>query len=222
MNYSFTDICRFYKNNIVLAAFVVANLVLNTYFSITMISLPGASGMFLRAGIALFAIGVTIGMPLIGMAASLSMKNRLPLPAVIICLSWVFFGVIDVGMSYMASAARFETSAALAARQAVINEVNQTNALNASRTVEDCIGWKNCNSQERMAMAERSADKLASAPVAWSPQSFFPKWFVDAMIFGIAIGSSLGGSIMGFVLGLTAPGMVREKPEKKQPLRTAA
>ncbi len=204
---------QFYKNNPFAACFVAANIIANSACAIMMSNFGSFLGALFGIGAVLCSIALAFSLPIIGQGASHSMGNKRRGAALIIISTWVLFSLIDVSMSYTTTLGRFEYARINADKQTALNQVYRDVALTASSTLDKCVGWKNCNSQDRMNTAERAAEKLEKSGVSWTPHEALGQTFVNLLIGGIAILSSLGSSIMGFISGLNT--MTGTKTGKK-------
>lgn len=199
---NFSQMISFYKDNPVMLLFVITNLLANTLCAWITTSPDTAIGVFGRAVAVSFALGLGLGLPIIGWATAEAFGLKRRGAAAVLIAVMIPFTVIDLALSYAATVGRFEYAHLNAAKQQTLNQTYTDIAKTSSATLNDCVRWKNCDSQERMDTANRAAEKLESTAIAISPQETLGETFVKWLIIGIAVGSSLGGTIMGFIAGM--------------------
>ena len=215
---SFKKLWLFYINNPVILCFSLANLIFNIYFSVLLSDTSTPSGVWLCAGAIFLSVAITFAVSLLGMGSSYTYVNKRYVPFALVFLSWLAFTAADMGMSWMSTTARFETSRLIAEKQTALNDSYQHIAQGAASTIAGCWGLPGCNSQSRIDSAERATAKLESAPIAWSPYSAFSKDFIGWIISILAVISSLGSGIIGFLVGLGVFGEnVPAKKEERKP-----
>ena len=214
---NFREMTAFYKDNPVMLLFIITNILANTLCAWITTSPDSAIGVFGRAVAIFFAIGLGVGLPIIGWATAEAFAMNRKTTATILIAVMIPFTVIDLALSYAATVGRFEYAHLNAEKQQALNSTYSEIAKTSSSTLEDCVRWKNCDSQDRMDTAERAASKLESTAIAISPQKTLGEDFVKWLIIGIAVGSSLGGTIMGFIAGMGV-----QYQEKKPRLREVA
>lgn len=210
---NFKEMITFYKDNPVMLLFVITNLLANTLCAWIMTNTDSGVGIFGRAVAIFFAAALGLGLPIIGWALAEALGVGKKGSAVILVSVLIPFTMIDLALSYAATVGRFEYAHLNAQKQRTLSETYSNIASTSSSTLDDCVRWKNCDSQERMDTANRAAEKLENTAIAISPQETLGKTFVKWLIIGIAVGSSLGGTIMGFISGMGVD--YREKKSAK-------
>jgi hypothetical protein len=215
---SFKKLWLFYINNPVILCFTIANLIFNIYFSVLLSDTSTPSGVWLCAGAIFLSVAITFAVSLLGMGSSYTYIKKRYVPFALVFVSWIAFTLADMGMSWMSTTARFETSRLIAEKQTALNNNYQQIAQGAASTIAGCWGLPGCNSQSRIDSAERATAKLEASPIAWSPYSAFSGDFIGWIISILAVISSLGSGIIGFLVGLGVFG--ENVPVKREELKT--
>lgn len=196
---NFQEMKDFYKNNPIASVFVVADFAANTACAWMMANFNSMLGcLFGVAGIAA-AAALALSLPIIGKSAGESYGKNF----IVIGMAWLAFTCVSVLMSYTTTFGRFEYARINAEKSTALSGIYKNIAETSSKTLDQCWGLKDCDSQKRMDTAALSAKKLSENDIKWTPHQMpngdlIVKWLVGSF----AIVSALGGSVMGFIFGL--------------------
>lgn len=211
---NFKQAADFYKENPFMFLFVFANILANSMCAILMSNFSTLLG-FIGGVVAItLAIALAVCLPIIGLGAASAINQNMKMSAFIICSAWIAFSAMDLAMSYTSTVGRFEYARLYAERSSTLSQTYAEVAKTSSTTLDDCVRWKNCDSQDRMDTATRAAEKLEKTDIAWTPHATLGDEFVKWLVIGLALISSLGGSIMGFISGINLRGDAEKKPAK--------
>lgn len=216
---NFQQAANFYKENPFMLLFVFANILANSMCATLMSNFSTLLG-FIGGVVAItLAVALAVCLPIIGLGASEAINKGAKLSALIICAAWLAFSAMDLAMSYTSTVGRFEYAKLYAAKTSALSQTYADVAQTSAKTLDDCVRWKNCDSQDRMDTATRAAEKLEKTDIAWTPHATLGDEFVNWLVIGLAMISSLGGSIMGFISGM---GLKSCSDSGKQNLRAVA